>query len=195
MLSALDVPYLAAHALEFQTLEQWETSERGLLPVEATMMVAIPELDGATAPMVFGGRSGGGETARDLKPHAERVNALAARVERLVRLRKTRRAERKVAVVLFNFPPNGGASGTAAFLGVYASLFNTLRALKKQGYNVELPADEDDLRTRLLKGNGSRYGMDANVCARIPAEDHVRRERHLREIEAQWGPAPGRRRP
>ena len=65
MLSALDVPYLAAHALEFQTLEQWETSERGLLPVEATMMVAIPELDGATAPMVFGGRSGGGETARD----------------------------------------------------------------------------------------------------------------------------------
>lgn len=57
LLADLDVPYLAAHALEFQTLEQWEASDRGLSPVEATMMVAIPELDGATAPMVFGGRS------------------------------------------------------------------------------------------------------------------------------------------
>ena len=57
MLAALDVPYLAAHPVEFQTLEQWEASERGLLPVESTIMVAIPELDGATGPMVFGGRS------------------------------------------------------------------------------------------------------------------------------------------
>ena len=43
----LDVPYIAAQPLEFQTVEQWEASERGLSPVEATMMVAIPELDGA----------------------------------------------------------------------------------------------------------------------------------------------------
>jgi len=56
LLRELDVPYIAAHALEFQTVEQWEASDRGLSPVEATMMVAIPELDGATAPIVFGGR-------------------------------------------------------------------------------------------------------------------------------------------
>ena len=59
MLAALDVPYLAVTPVEFQTLEQWEASERGLLPVEATMMVAIPELDGATGSMVFGGRTSG----------------------------------------------------------------------------------------------------------------------------------------
>ncbi len=46
MLARLDVPYIAAHALEFQTLPEWEASDRGLQPVEATMMVAIPELDG-----------------------------------------------------------------------------------------------------------------------------------------------------
>ena len=63
------MPYLAAHALEFQTLEQWEASDRGLSPVEATMMVAIPELDGATAPMVFGGRSSA--LARRQRPRHE----------------------------------------------------------------------------------------------------------------------------
>ena len=58
MLVRLDVPYLAVTPVEFQTLDQWEDSDRGLLPVESTMMVALPELDGATGSMVFGGRSG-----------------------------------------------------------------------------------------------------------------------------------------
>ena len=194
MLMSLDVPYIAAQALEFQTIEQWEASTRGLSPVEATMMVAIPELDGATAPMVFGGRglnAAPGRT-RDIQPHRERVERLAERVERVVRLRRRERAERKIAIVLFNFPPNGGATGTAAFLGVYASLYNTLRGLAQDGYDVELPADVDDLRQRILQGNAQRFGMGANVCARVPVDDHVRRERHLREIEAQWGPAPGK---
>ena len=194
MLAGLDVPYLAAQALEFQTLEQWEGSDRGLLPVEATMMVAIPELDGATGPMIFGGRSSGApsERSRDMQPHAERADALAARVARLVALRRTPVAERKVAVLLFNFPPNAGSTGTAAYLAVYESLHRTLRALKGAGYAVDVPADADALRERILTGNAARYGADANVVARIPVDDHVRRERWLAEIEAQWGPAPGR---
>jgi magnesium chelatase subunit H len=194
MLARLDVPYIAANPAEFQTLEQWESSERGLLPVEATMMVAIPELDGATGSMVFGGRSSEarGERARDMYPHAERVRMLAARVARLVALRRKPAAERKVAAVVFNFPPNAGGTGTAAFLSVFASLLNTLRAMKAEGYAVELPASAEDLAARILGGNAERYGTPANVHARIPVDDHVRRERHLAEIEAQWGPAPGR---
>ena len=193
-LSALDVPYLSAQAIEFQTLEQWEASAHGLSPVEATLMVAIPELDGATAPIVFAGRGASSVPGRerDIQPNPERVERLADRVERLVRLRQRPRAERKLAIVLFNFPPNGGATGTAAFLGVYASLLNTLRGLAREGYDVELPLDENDLRQRILQGNAEQFGMGANVCARIPADDHVRRERYLSQIEAQWGPAPGK---
>ncbi|KQT69463.1 magnesium chelatase [Methylobacterium sp. Leaf465] len=194
LLADLDVPYLAAHALEFQTLEQWEASDRGLSPVEATMMVAIPELDGATSPMVFGGRSSRslGASARDMVVHPERADMLAARIERLVVLRRKARAERRVAVVLFGFPPNAGSIGTAAFLSVYHSLHNTLAALKAEGYAVDLPESVEALRGAVLDGNATRFGTPANVHHRIPADDHVRRERHLAEIEAQWGPAPGR---
>ena len=107
ILGNLDVPYLTAQAIEFQTLEQWEANEQGLSPVEATLMVAIPELDGATAPIVFAGRGACSVPGRerDIQPNAERVERLAERVERLVRLRNRPRAERKVAVVLFNFRP------------------------------------------------------------------------------------------
>jgi len=198
LLAELDVPYVSAQAIEFQTIEEWEGSNRGLLPVESTIMVAIPELDGATGPMVFGGRRAASEPgdpkapSRDMRPLPDRVDMLARRVERLVSLRATPRSERKLAITLFNFPPNGGAAGTAAHLSVFASLRSTLETLAAAGWDVEVPPTVDALRERLLEGNASRYGTEANVHACIATDDHVRRERHLAEIEAQWGPAPGK---
>jgi magnesium chelatase subunit H len=208
MLAALDVPYVAAHPLEFQTLEQWGAGRSGLLPLEATMMVAIPELDGAILPATFGGRSDGsgeactgcargctfptGGLIREMRACPERAEALAAKVDKLVTLRRSERQMRKLALVLFNFPPNAGATGTAAYLSVFESVFATLTRLHAEGYDVTLPASVDALRDALLKGNAERFGADANVHARVAADDHVRREPHLREIEAQWGAAPGK---
>jgi magnesium chelatase subunit H len=193
VLAKLDVPYVAAQAVEFQTLADWQASERGLLPVEATMMVAIPELDGATGPMVFGGRAvGRGDGGRDMQAEVERASRLADRVAKLVALRRSERSQRKVAIVLFNFPPNAGATGTAAYLGVFESLHNTLRAMQRGGYTVDVPATVDELRRSIIEGNATRFGATANVEARIATDDHVRREKHLGDIERQWGPAPGR---
>ena len=208
VLAKLDVPYVAAHPVEFQTLDQWGGSDRGLLPVESTIMVAIPELDGSTSPMVFGGRPGAagvtchgchhactfGEsnTAQDMHSCPERAIMLAARVSKMVALKRSERKDRNVAIVLFNFPPNAGNIGTAAFLSVFESLWHTLIAMKAQGYQVDVPASVDELRDALLYGNAAQHGADANVHALISADDHVKRERWLKEIEAQWGPAPGR---
>jgi magnesium chelatase subunit H len=193
-LAALDVPYVVAAPLEFQTIEDWEGDVRGLTPIEATLMVALPELDGGTMPMIFGGRRRGG-TALEQKrmcAHPERAAKLAARLGNLVTLRKTKRAARKLGIILFNFPPNAGATGTAAYLSVFASLFNTLTALRDAGYAVDVPADVDALRAAILKGNAEQHGTPANVGAKIPRDLHIRREPHLAEIEKVWGPAPGR---
>ncbi len=192
ILARLDVPYLAAHPVEFQSLEEWEKSAQGLGPVEAAMMIAIPELDGATGPICFGGRSQKAESRHDMTAHAERAATLAERIARLVALRRSARSHRRVAIVLFNFPPNSGAVGTAAFLSVFQSLHNTLQALAGAGYDVSPPPDVEALRRAIVEGNAAQYGTDANVAARIPADEHVRREPHLREIERCWGPAPGK---
>ena len=207
VLARLDVPYIAAHPIEFQTMEEWRRSDRGLLPVESTIMVAIPELDGATSPTVFGGRceSGGqctgcqrncvfpvSQGSRDMHVCIERALMLAARTDKLVQLRRSDCAERNVAIVLFNFPPNAGNTGTAAYLSVFESLYRTLLAMQREGYRVEVPASVDALRDSIINGNAGHFGAFANVHTRISANDHVRRERWLKEIEAQWGPAPGR---
>ena len=188
MLARLDVPYLSVTPVEFQTLQSWSDSERGLLPVEATMMIAIPELDGSTGPMVFGGRS----DDHDMHPCTERCDMLAARVGKLVDLRRSERAQRRVAAVIFNFPPNAGNTGTAAFLSVFESLHNLLCSMQREGYTVQVPASVDELRERIIHGNAETFGASANVHARISVDDHVRRERWLKAIEAQWGPAPGK---
>ncbi len=191
LMARLDVPYLAAHGTEFQSLETWEASRSGLLPVETTLMVAIPELDGAVGPTLFAGRSEKSGDQRDMQPHAERVDTLVNRVSRLVRLRRSERANRRLAVVLFNFPPNGGAVGSAAHLSVFESLLNTMRTLKSSGYDIDVPESADELRRALLEGNASDHGTEANVHLRIDVDDHVRREPYLAEIEKEWGPAPG----
>jgi magnesium chelatase subunit H len=208
ILARLDRPYLAAHPVEFQTLQAWGANRQGLLPLESTMMIAIPELDGGTVPMVFGGRSDGSGTpctgcnrgctfpaqsqVRAMQTCAERAEMLAARVVKLVELRRAENAEKRVAAVLFNFPPNAGAAGTAQFLAVFESLHATLQRLAREGYSVEVPGSVDELRERILGGNAARYGTEANVHARVSADTIVQRETWLKEIEAAWGPAPGK---
>ncbi len=194
LLSRLDVPYLTAQALEFQSLEQWESSDRGLTPVETTMMVAIPELDGATGPVVFGGRAAvpGADGVCRMEAHPERAGMLAGRVDRLVQLRRSARSDRKLSIVMFSFPPQAGALGTAAYLSVFASLYNTLQELYDAGYRVEVPESVDALREKIINGNANQYGAHANVHTRVPVDDYVAREPYLKEIEEQWGPAPGK---
>ena len=193
VLRGLDVPYLTLQTLEFQTIDEWKRDARGLNPLQATLQIAIPELDGAIAPTVFGGKGDPKPgVASASEPITERVDRVAERVARLVGLRRRERAKRKLAIVLFNFPPNAGNTGSAAYLAVFPSLQRVLASLKEQGYTVELPGSADDLRERLTGGNREQFGAPANVHTRIPVDDHVRREVHLAEIEKTWGSAPGR---
>ncbi len=203
-LAALDVPYIAAQPLEFQTLSQWANGGQGLSPIEATMLVALPEIDGATNPTVFAGRHGpdgcdgcahkctAQGIVKAMAPCVERIDALAEKSMRLATLRRKKNAEKNVGIVLFGFPPNAGAVGTAAYLSVFESLHNTLHQMAADGYDVQPPATVDDLREAVLHGNAKTYGQEANVAARVSADTIVAGTPWLDEIEATWGPAPGR---
>jgi magnesium chelatase subunit H len=204
VLSELDVPYIAAQPLEFQTLGQWAQSDQGLGPIETTMLVALPEIDGATNPTVFAGRHGvegcqgcalactAQSECKAMAPCHERISSLTEKTLRLATLRRKQNADKKVGVVLFGFPPNAGAVGTAAYLSVFESLFNTLTQMKADGYTLDVPANVDDLRAMILQGNAAQYGQQANVGAHVDADTIVRTSPHLKEVEAVWGPSPGK---
>ena len=174
------------------------------------MMVAIPELDGAT----------GADGLR--RPRQRRRSACTGCAHGCsfeTRRRTTCRAAssaptcwprasaklvdaaplasaptRKVAVVLFNFPPNAGNTGTAAYLvGLRVAASTRCAAMQRERLHGRGAGE----RRRAARPHHRRATPTASARrptshARIPADDHVRREQHLTEIEAQWGPAPGR---
>ncbi len=185
----LNRPYRSAVSLDTQTIEAWRDSQTGLNPVQAGMQIAIPEIDGATEPFVYGGIS-----AADVEPVAldDRCRRLARRLKRWNRLRTAPRSELKLALVLFCFPPNKGNMGTAADLDVFPSVWDTLNKLKTDGYNIDLPASADALREMLLSGKSERLGSTVNVAYRMNEQEYRRLCPYVDAIEGEWGSAPGR---
>jgi magnesium chelatase subunit H len=185
----LNRPYRSAVSLDMQTIDAWTESLTGLNPVQLGMQVAIPEIDGATEPYVFGGIP-----SRGLEPEAleDRCKRVARRLKRWNRLRITPRDQLKLALVLFCFPPNKGNIGTAADLDVFASVFETLNRLKQEGYKVEIPDSAESLRNILLTGNSENFGSNVNVAYRMSVDEYRKLCPFVNEAEDDWGSAPGR---
>jgi magnesium chelatase subunit H len=187
-LTGLNVPFRSMVSLDTQTIESWQESFAGLNPVQTGMQIAIPEIDGATEPFVFGGIP-----ARGVEPAPldDRCLRIARRLKRWNRLQTTERDQLKIALTLYCFPPNKGNIGTAADLDVFASLFDLLGRLKSEGYRVDVPASIDALRDMLLGGNSEVVGATANIDYRMSVDEYRRLCPFVNEIEAEWGAAPG----
>ena len=186
-LSGLNLPYRSAVSLDTQTIEAWSDSATGLNPVQAGMQIAIPEIDGATEPFIYGGIPARGHEPVALE---DRCHRFARRLRRWNALRTAPRKEIRLAIVLFCFPPNKGNIGTAADLDVFPGVFDVLNRLRGEGYDVELPDSADDLREQLL-GDSEGYGAPAHVAYRMTVAEYRRLCPYVREIENDWGTAPG----
>lgn len=187
-LRELGVPYRSLISLDVQTIENWGQSKTGLNPIQAAMQVAIPEIDGASEPFIFGGLS---EEGNQPVPIEERCRRIARRVKRWNHLRVAPKSSIKLAFSVFCFPPNKGNIGTAADLDVFASLKEILTRLKAEGYDVAVPESADRLREQLLKGNSEEFGQVANVAYRMGVDEYRKLCPYAREVEREWGRAPG----
>ena len=188
-LQQLNRPYRSAVSLDTQTIDAWRTSQTGLNPIQAGMQIAIPEIDGATEPFIYGGLP---ESGVEPVPLDERCARFARRLRRWNHLRTAPRSEIKLALTLFCFPPNKGNIGTAADLDVFPSLWDTLKSLQRDGYAVELPAGANELREMLIGGNAESFASTANVAYRMRVDEYRRLCPYVDEVEKDWGAAPGR---
>ncbi|HEY6122760.1 MAG TPA: cobaltochelatase subunit CobN [Pyrinomonadaceae bacterium] len=187
-LSELNSPYRSAVSLDMQTIEAWTDSQSGLNPVQSGMQIAIPEIDGATEPLIYGGMPAQGV---EPVPLTDRCHRLARRIKRWNYLRTTPRERIKLALVLFCFPPNKGNIGTAADLDVFPSVFDTLVRLRADGYQVDVPSSAGELRQLLLNGNSERFGSTTNIVHRMNVDEYRKVCPFVDEAEREWGRAPG----
>lgn len=187
-LEKLDIGYMDMIPLGFQRVEDWQRDEVGLNPMQTAMNIALPELDGAVEPVIYGGPTMQGDKFIPLRDEQRQT---AVRIGRRVHLSLKKNAEKKIAIVLFNFPPNLGNAGTAAFLDVFASLHRLLLEMRAAGYQVDVPATPDELRRIVVKGNAHQHGTPGSVADMLPLERYRQVFPWYPEIEPYWGYAPG----
>ncbi|MBW4451353.1 MAG: magnesium chelatase subunit H [Nostoc indistinguendum CM1-VF10] len=180
ILTAKNVPYIVAAPLLIQDISSW--TRQGVGGLQSVVLYALPELDGAIDTVPLGGLVG-----ENIYLVPERVQRLIGRVKTWVALRQKPASERKIAIILYGFPPGYGAVGTAALLNVPRSLLKFLHVLKEQGYTVgDLPEDGEEL-IRWVK-EADEIDDTKNIPASVNARTLEKWLGYLQtsRIEKQW---------
>ncbi len=191
LLSKLDTPYIVAQPLYVQDEEDWKI--HGVGPLQSTFLYSLPEMDGAIAPVVLGGMQG---SAIHTVP--DRLARLARLARGFARLRHRANADKKIAVVVYNYPPGQGKTATAALLDVPASLIALLDRLKADGYHVGNYPRDPATFARCLEGTLSDQPLPAGHPPTVMSfsADRDAFNRWLRpadqdRINRRWGSFPG----
>ena len=142
------------HRLLIQDIHSW--TRQGIGGLQSVVLYSLPELDGAIDTVPLGGLVG-----EDIYLVPERLHRLTGRIKNWINLRHKPTPKRKIAVILYGFPPGYGATGTAALLNVPKSLLNFLQALKAQGYDVgEIPEDGESIIKQVKEADESITPVD-----------------------------------
>ncbi|ABB23660.1 magnesium chelatase subunit H [Pelodictyon luteolum] len=187
ILSKLDAPYMVAQPLLTQEYESWH--ELGVSPMQVTFTYSIPEMDGAVCPVILGAlRDGKVETV------PERLERLAILVKQWLRLRETANREKKLALIVYDYPPGLGKKASAALLDVPKTLFAVLQRLKKEGYEVgKLPESSDELFRLLDRATDYQALQNRREALTVSHErfKELTTAGERERIEERWQSFPG----
>ncbi len=195
-----DVPVLQA-LCALDSEEQWQSNAQGLGPRDLAMHIALPELDGRliTRPISFKGLAWRSERSQSdvvcYRAHLPGMDFVAELARRQADLQRLPAVDKRVALVLANYPTRDGRIGNGVGLDTPAAALNILRALQAQGYPVEgLPDSGTALIHQLLGGVTNDLGnLDLRPCAQsLALDDYQRCFAALPEVNRQavlerWG--------
>ena len=178
---------------------EWRDGARGLGPRDIAMNVALPEIDGRILTRAVSFKAAArydAATQCDVvayEPVADRIDFTAELAANWARLRHSPVGERRVALVLANYPNRDGRIGNGVGLDTPAGTMVLLEAMAEAGYRVgDLPTDGAALIARIQAGptnhdptrhGGEFLGLDDYQLffAGLPASAR-------QKISERWGP-------
>ena len=116
-------------------VHKWEIDDRGLSPIEVITGVALPEIDGAIEPIPLAGLSD--DYAKEIIIIKDRLSRRVERVKNWIKLRKLSNEDKRVAIIIYNYPPGEDNVGSASYLDVLKSLEVIIKYLKNHRYRTE----------------------------------------------------------
>ncbi|WPO97909.1 cobaltochelatase subunit CobN [Pseudomonas sp. HR96] len=173
-----DIPVIQAICAQ-DNRAGWEASEQGLGSRDLAMHIALPELDGRIISRAISFKDLAWRSERSqsdvvcYRPHVERMDFVAELARRWAELARLGNADKRVALILANYPTRDGRIGNGVGLDTPAAALNILAALQARGYPVaDLPASGTALIGALLGGvSNDLDSLDQRPCAQSMAMD------------------------
>ncbi len=186
------------------TEEQWQSSSQGLTPRDVAMNVALPEVDGRIITRAVSFKSvekWDNFLQTDVtiyQPNQDRINFVADLAANYLSLKNCPKNERKIALILANYPNKNARLANGVGLDTPASCINILNALKNDGYFVEnIPANGDELITLLTSGitNDLEFQNNSILTHYLSLQEYENYYQQLpqkiqTEIDNRWGKYP-----
>ncbi len=179
---------------------QWAESSRGLSPKDLTMNVVLPELDGRIIGRAVSFKEDGEwdplTECRPVRfrPKADRIAFVADLAVAWSRLSRAPNLEKRVAVVLSNYPNRDGRIANGVGLDAPASTVALIGAMAGAGYDVAGPPETSaGLMERILAGRTNsceRAGAATEFLSLDAYFDHFNRlpQAIRTAVEERWGP-------
>jgi cobaltochelatase CobN len=175
----------------------WRDSPRGLGAADLAMHVVLPELDGRVLAGAIAFKhplppqDGLAFTALTNRPEPDRVEMAADRIAALVRLQHTERSDRRVAVLLPDYPGAPGRTGYAVGLDVPGSVVALLSDLKAAGYTIEQAPETPQQLLQALASPSLPFPVE-NEASSLTLDTYARLSEALppdglARVHAAWG--------
>ncbi|NLR96393.1 cobaltochelatase subunit CobN [Rhizobium sp. P38BS-XIX] len=149
--------------------EAWEASSQGLSARDLGMNVALPEVDGRVLARAVSFKAAARYDERveanivASEPLEDRMRYTARLAANWARLRNAPPGDRRVALVMANYPNRDGRLGNGVGLDTPAGTIEVLNAMQAAGYGVaDIPADGDALMRHLADGP-TNSGHDGRI--------------------------------
>ncbi|NTW48671.1 MAG: magnesium chelatase subunit H [Chlorobiales bacterium] len=187
ILGTLDVPYIVSQPLFMQDFNSWKSI--GVAPMQTTITYSLPEMDGATCPIVLGALVDG-----RIETDPNRLDRITLLARKWTDLRKKKNKDKKLAVIVYDYPPGLGKKASAALLDVPRSVLEILRRLEKEGYNVgQLPNTAEELLEKFDKATDHQIQVHAKDAISVSRDEFAQltTQRERDRIEARWNAFPG----
>jgi magnesium chelatase subunit H len=189
LLQELDVPYFAPLTLTHQSESEWQQAKDGITPIQVATNISLTELDGAIEPLVLVHA----DPIRGKQLVSENADRFVTRILKRIALRSKPNSQKRLAIVIYCFPPARGAVGTAAYLDVSQSLYKLLLQLQDEGYSVDIPSSPKELLHSII-GEGQHYSSTSNplnVAATLSPEKYKQLVPEWKNASKEWGEPPG----
>jgi cobaltochelatase CobN len=206
LLKKLNIPFFDAAPMYMREVEKWRESTQGFSPVEVIAAVTLPELDGLIEPIPSLGLKNldYSDTLRaDVKSTVaidDRIDRIASRVLKWLDLRRKKNSEKKIAIIVYNYPPGEDSIGNAAYLDVFKSLEKLLERLKAEGYKVD-NLEKVEVKGFLSQGlvNSGKWSpkeLTFQNAIIVTSEKYQEWFKELsedmrKEVVQEWGEPPG----